>query len=78
MKKFNLLLSLVVALSASALTYVVMSARFDKYVEVTDNLLQECESICEEHDLYWGDTLCEGDTWSDFQEVRAELHLTQF
>jgi hypothetical protein len=78
MKKFNLLLIILVALGASALTYMATSARYTKYIEVTDNLLQECESICEENDLYWGDTLCEGDTWSDFQEVRAELHLTQF
>lgn len=76
MKK--IVFTMAIALTASALTYVATTARYAKYIEVTDNLLQECESICEEHDLYWGDTLCEGDTWSDFQEVRAELHLTQF
>ena len=73
MKK--ILFALVIALTTLV---IAISVRFAQYVRVTDALLEECELICEEHGILWGDTLCEGDSWSDFQEIRAELHIDKF
>ena len=73
MKK--ILFAFVIALTASV---VAISVRFAQYIRVTDRLLEDCELICEENGILWGDTLCEGDSWSDFQEMRTRLHLEQF
>lgn len=38
----------------------------------------EIEEMCDYHDIPWGDTVCEGDNWSNYCEARKALGLGYF
>ena len=41
----------------------------------SEELLWELEEICEQHDIPWGDTICEGCTWEEYTDARNNLGL---
>lgn len=41
-----------------------------KYYTATEKLLRELEQMDNYHDIEWGDTICESDYWSDYQEAK--------
>ena len=67
------------AIISIATTYFITSTieqkKYNKYIFASEMLLWEIEEFNEDNNLYWGDTICEGDAWSDYNEVRIELGL---
>lgn len=51
---------------------------YKDYIEASDLLLHEVEHMCLYHDIHWGDTVCEGDTWCNFLDARFALGLGDF
>lgn len=48
---------------------------YKEYVRTSEELLWELEEICEQHDIPWGDTICEGCIWEDYNSARVNLGL---
>ena len=78
--------SLMLVLSTIAVTFTItaiVSAMYYKnwiksyssYVETTENLLEELEIMCEDDVLSWGDTICEGDNWSDYIDACRKIRI---
>lgn len=68
----------VIAILASiiAIGYSASVQKFYKeYVRTSEELLWELEEICEQHDIPWGDTICEGYTWEEYTDARNNLGL---
>lgn len=81
MKKYIILLISVVI--TAGITYFITSNIveekskdvFVEYIKATDELLWELEEMCEYHGIHWGDTVCEGENWSNFCETRSIVGL---
>lgn len=41
-----------------------------QYYVTTEKLLRELEQIDNLNDIDWGDTICEGDAWEDYQDAK--------
>lgn len=48
---------------------------YKNYIKASEELLWELEELCEYHNIDWGDTVCEGDNWSNYCEAREALGL---
>jgi uncharacterized ion transporter superfamily protein YfcC len=81
MKKYIILLISVVI--TAVITYIITSNSveekskdvFVEYIKATDELLWEIEEMCNYHNIDWGDTVCEGDNWDNFCEIRSLVGL---
>ena len=51
---------------------------YEEYVKASDALLHEVERTNLDWGLYWGDTICEGDTWCEFLDARFNADLGDF
>lgn len=72
MKKFISITLVVIALVSSA-SAIISTVRYERYVSASQELLWDLEEICESHDIDWGDTICEGDSWANYCEARECL-----
>lgn len=54
---------------------MAMEKSYKEYVRTSEELLMALEEICEQHDIHWGDTICETDQWSDYCKAREALGL---
>lgn len=75
-------LCLASAFAASAVTVGALNnthhekfKAYEEYLKATDELLWEIEEMCEYHGINWGDTICEGNNWDSFCEVRSLIGL---
>lgn len=76
MKKISIIATIAVAGIIGANIYV--KSLYEDYIRTSEELLWELEEMCEQHDIPWGDTVCEGDNWSDYCEARKSLGLNYF
>jgi hypothetical protein len=76
MKKILIIAVIAVAGIIGANIYV--KTLYEDYIRTSEELLWELEEMCEQHDIHWGDTVCEGDTWSDYCDARKALGLNYF
>lgn len=68
-----------VASAVVCLSIVIPVIRaYEKYVRASEELLHEVETLCVNHDIDWGDTICEGDAWCDYIDARINLDLGYF
>jgi hypothetical protein len=73
MKKFLIVAAIAVVGIISANIYV--KSLYEDYIRTSEELLWELEEMCEYHNIDWGDTVCEGDAWSNYCEARKALGL---
>lgn len=73
MKKILIIAAIAVAGIFGANIYV--KTLYEDYIRTSEELLWELEEMCEQHDIPWGDTVCEGDTWEEYCEARKALGL---
>lgn len=73
MKKFLIVAAIAVVGIISANIYV--KSLYEDYIRTSEELLWELEEMCEYHNIDWGDTVCEGDNWSNYCEARKALGL---
>lgn len=73
MKKFLIIVAIAIVGIISANIYV--KSLYEDYIRTSEELLWELEEMCEQHDIPWGDTVCEGDNWSNYCEARKALGL---
>lgn len=72
----NIISIIAILASIIAIGYSTSVQKFYKeYVRTSEELLWELEEICEQHDIHWGDTICEGCTWEEYTEARSNLGL---
>lgn len=76
MKKFLIIAAITVVGIIGANIYVKYLYR--EYIRTSEELLWELEKMCEQHDIPWGDTICETDRWSDYCDARKQLGLDYF
>lgn len=76
MKKVLIIATIVVAGIIGANIYV--KSLYEDYIRTSEELLWELEEMCEQHDIPWGDTVCEGDAWDEYCEARKNLGLDYF
>ena len=69
MKRIFILLIIGLATLTSCSSYKLVR----EYVKTTDKLLEEIEMMMDDNGIPFGDTICEGDTWSDYVELRNKL-----
>ena len=50
---------------------------YKEYVRASEELLWELEEICEQHDIPWGDTICEGGAWEEYTNARINIGLEE-
>lgn len=74
MKKFVSIL-LVTMICISLVSAIVTVLRYEKYVKTSQELLWDLEALCEAHDIDWGDTICEGDSWDNYCDARKDLGM---
>lgn len=75
--KFGIsIIAMVVAIIATGYsTTVAVQKAYEEYVRTSEELLMEIEEMCDYHDIPWGDTVCEGNTWEEYCEAREALGL---
>ena len=73
MKKFLIIAAIAVAGIVGCNIYV--KSLYENYIRTSEELLWEIEEMCEQHDIPWGDTVCEGDNWSNYCDARKALGL---
>lgn len=56
-------------------TYYVTTNTYKDYIKATERLLEDLEIMCEDNDLLWGDTICEGDSWSDYVDACKKIRI---
>lgn len=72
----NIISIIAILASIIAIGYSTSVQKFYKeYVRTSEELLWELEEICEQHDIHWGDTICEGCTWEEYTDARNNLGL---
>lgn len=76
MKKILIIATIAVAGIIGANIYV--KSLYEDYIRTSEELLWELEEMCEQHDIPWGDTICETDMWEDYCEARKNLGLGYF
>ena len=76
MKKILIVAAIAVVGIISANIYV--KSLYEEYIRTSEELLWELEEMCEQHDVPWGDTVCEGDNWYEYCEARKNLGLNYF
>ena len=54
---------------------IYVKSLYENYIRTSEKLLWELEEMCEYHNIDWGDTICEGDTWFNYCEARKALGL---
>ena len=75
MKKYILPI-LAIAISIAAMMYSTsVERKYQEYINTSEALLRDLEELCEINDIPWGDTICEGDSWSDYTDARVNLGL---
>lgn len=65
-------------LSISATYYITskeLKESYEEYISTSEKLLWEIEEFNEDNELYWGDTICEGDNWANFNDCRRSLGI---
>ena len=76
MKKIIIVVAILVAIIATGYgSAVAVHKAYQEYVRTSEELLWELEEICEQHDIPWGDTICEGCTWEEYTDARNNLGL---
>lgn len=65
----------VVATILAAVSFSFRTEKYDEYIKTSEELLWELEEMCDYHGLDWGDTVCEGENWSNYCDAREELGL---
>jgi hypothetical protein len=73
MKKILIIAAIAVAGIIGANIYV--KSLYEEYIRTSEELLMEIEEMCDYHDIPWGDTVCEGNTWEEYCEAREALGL---
>jgi hypothetical protein len=73
MKKILIIAAIAVAGIIGANIYV--KSLYEEYIRTSEELLMEIEEMCDYHDIPWGDTVCEGNTWEEYCEAREALSL---
>lgn len=73
MKKVLIIAAIAVASIIGANIYV--KSLYEDYIRTSEKLLMEIEEMCDYHDIPWGDTVCEGNTWEEYCEAREALGL---
>lgn len=73
MKKFLIIAAIAIVGIIGANIYV--KSLYEGYIRTSEELLWELEKMCEYHNIDWGDTVCEGDNWSNYCEARKALGL---
>jgi hypothetical protein len=76
MKKVLIIAVIAVAGIVGANIYV--KSLYEDYIRTSEELLWELEEMCEQHDIPWGDTICETDMWEDYCKARKNLGLDYF
>ena len=74
MKKILLIL-LIEALATTTICSVIVSMRHKDYVKTTEKLIEDIELLCEDNNISFGDTICEGDSWSDYIDACKKLRI---
>lgn len=74
MKKY-ILVVITIIVSILLTSCVTATHLYEQYIKTSEELLWELEELCEQHDIPWGDTVCEGDNWSNYIEARHNLGL---
>ena len=76
MKKIIIVVAILVAIIATGYgSAVAVHKAYQEYVKTSEELLWELEEICEQHDIPWGDTICEGCIWEEYTDARNNLGL---
>lgn len=57
---------------------IYVKTLYEEYIRTSEELLWTLEEMCEQHDIPWGDTICETDVWEDYCEARESLGLEYF
>jgi len=73
MKKILIIAAIAVVGIIGANIYV--KSLYEEYIRTSEELLMEIEEMCDYHDIPWGDTVCEGNTWEEYCEAREALGL---
>jgi hypothetical protein len=74
MKKV-LIVAAVIAVAGIIGANICVKFLYEDYIRTSEELLWELEEMCEYHNIDWGDTVCEGDNWSNYCEARKALGL---
>lgn len=74
MKKY-LFTIVITAISVIAMSAVPAVNLYQEYIEASEELLWDLEEMCEANGIHWGDTICEGDTWAEYCEVREQMGI---
>lgn len=76
MKKIIIVVAILVAIIATGYgSAVAVNKAYQEYVRTSEELLWELERMCEQNGLPWGDTICEGCIWEDYNSARVNLGL---
>lgn len=70
-----LIILLIEILATTTICSLIVTSHHRKYVEVTERLLEDLEIMCEDNNLPWGDTICEGDSWSDYVDACKKIRI---
>lgn len=73
MKKFIIIAIFAIVGIIGANIYV--KSLYENYIRTSEELLWDLEAMCEEHNIDWGDTICETDAWSNYCDARKNLGL---
>lgn len=73
MKKILIIAAIAVAGIVGCNIYV--KSLYEEYIRTSEELLMEVEEMCDYHDIPWGDTVCEGNTWEEYCDARKALGL---
>lgn len=74
MKKI-LLFTLILGLATTTVCSIITTNLFRNYTKSAERLLEELEIICEDNNIPWGDTICEGDNWSDYVDACKKIRI---
>lgn len=73
--KYTISILAIVASIIAMLYSTSVAKKYQEYIRTSEELLMDLEEICEINDIPWGDTICEGDSWSDYTDARINLGL---
>lgn len=58
-------------------TYYITTSTYKNYIKSTEKLLEDLEIMCEDNGIPFGDTICEGDSWSDYIDACKEIRFVK-
>ena len=72
---YIILTALVSIISTYYITLEEANKKYEYYIHTSEVLLWEIEEMNEYFDINWGDSVCEGDNWCNYNDAREVLGL---